>query len=220
MEKPVKQKTELEELFDTPNTTSLTMFSIGYFIYSVAFVASMTTMVSYVVSQAIQVLGMVMFVIASMSLIKWRHDNLYLSKVYGFYMVWLLIVVLRGLSFSFDFIKLMLLMPGGGIFQYFAPLVMMFPVTPKALKKIFSLILVFGFTYGVFCMIFYEIVLYGSLGDRASTGIFEFFTQMLALSSGFYFMTFLYHKKKWNFFALGVTVFAFVMCAKIGRAHV
>ncbi len=200
-----------EDLFHTPSVWALNIFWIGYFVYIIAFVASMTTLVNYTVCQGLQILGMLMFLAASVFTLKWRHDNQYLTKVFIIYMIWMVITAVRGFSFDYQFIKLILFMPNGGIFLYLAPLAIMLPVTPKALKKVFNLAILLGFAYGVICVIFYQIVIYGALGSRVSTGIFEVFTHFMGIPAAFIFITFLYHKKKVNIFALGVIALAFVL---------
>ena len=206
-------KDPIEELNETPNFWAVNMVWIGFSIYMIAFAASMSTRVSYSACQAMQIVGMVLFIGACPFILRWTSENQYLKTVFTIYMIWMVFTLLRGLSLDYEALKLLLLMPQGGIFVYLAPLMVMFPCTPKALKSMFKTMIVLAFFYGVLCVAFYQIVLYGALGSRESTGIFEYFSQYLVMATSFIFMTFLYHRKMGNFFALGAILLAFVLAA-------
>ena len=85
---------------------NLNLFWMGFILYKLAY--NITTTIIYfniVYLQALQFVGAVMFIYASLSILKFRIRNSYLRTLFLLYLVWLAGIVARGITFDFFYIK-------------------------------------------------------------------------------------------------------------------
>lgn len=98
---------------------SLNLFWLGYIIFILAYVLTTTIVYfSYVMLQAIQIVGLMLFITGLVGLLKYKFDNKYLAFLFTLFFSWQIITILRGFQFNSNFIKLMLFDPGFGLFTY------------------------------------------------------------------------------------------------------
>jgi hypothetical protein len=204
---------ELDGGFDDKVNKAFNFFWIGYIIYTVCFVFPASTKFAYFLCQGLQMVGLLFFVSASITIIQWKFSSNYLRIIFTFYCFWSLLVILRGFRFDYLSIKDILLNGWFGIFIYFAPFVLLFPKNVIYVKKAFYVIIILGFFYFFYDMLFYRVLIWGLGGNRLSTGTIEYFTHFLAIPCGFILLTYIYHKKTMNLVAIGVIILAFLLAS-------
>ena len=189
---------------DKTTGKALNIFWIGFVIYSASFALTTTTAVNYILCQIFQILGLFLFVPASIKLIRWKFDNAYLKVFFVIYCFWLVTVILRGFAFNYSSLKFMLFDAEFGLFRYFVPLVLLFPKNLADYKKLFIVIVILGLVF-----LFYDIIFRGNLLDLNYTNnntkfTFEYFVKILSLPAGFIMLTYTYHPLRRKLFALFV----------------
>jgi len=199
----IKFKREYESRF-------LIFFWLGFIIYSSAFAISTTGQVNYVVCNILQIIGLLIIIPTSIFLIDFRIDDGYLKTLMWLYLIWAVSVVIRGFVFEYDIIKLLLFNAFESLFIYFVPIVVFFPRNIQHIKKIFLVILVLGIIYVLYSTIFLKQLLV-SYDIKESQDIIEYFSKTLSIPCGFIIMTYIYHNRKVNLFALFVLGLTFVM---------
>ena len=188
----------------------LNYFLAGLIFYTVGFLASVTTFVSSLICGTIQLFGLLLLIPSAIKLINYKFENNYLKGIYLLYCSWLVLVILRGFIIDFVFLKKILLDAFKGIFIYFVPLILLFPRTMVFYKKIFSIILIFGILYIAFYLILIAL-LNLDITDSTGTDILEYFSKTLSFPCGFILLTYTYHTKKRNYFALFVIILTILM---------
>lgn len=185
--------------FNKRTSRALNQFWAGFIIYTTSF----TLMISGAVSPKItylQLLGIIIFLIPTIHLIKFKIENKYLKNIYIIYCGWLLFVVIRGFSFNSQYIFNTLTDGTGGVFIYLAPLILLFPKDLIYLRKIISVILILSVFYIISDIVFLKSILTSS--NENGQGILEYFSKILGIPCGFILLTVVYHKDKSKFWAL------------------
>ncbi|MDP4222857.1 MAG: hypothetical protein Q8868_06030 [Bacteroidota bacterium] len=191
---------------------------LGFIIYIASFVIASTDSVNYVVCNIFQILGIALMLPSAVILFNTKIENGYLRIVFFIYILWLLAAVIRGIKFDYEFLKLLLFDPNKGIFLYLVPLFILIPLTPTFLKKLFNTIVILGIIYLLYDLLFIKQLLYSG-ENLHSQGLSEYFIQQLSLPCGFILLTFIYHTRKINLFALlimGVSFLIAVIRARRG----
>mgnify|MGYP003542152449 CR=1 FL=1 len=166
---------------------SLNLFWLGYIIFTLAYVLTTTIVyLSYVMCQAIQLVGMFMFLFGLLNLIKFKFDN----KYFGF-------------LFTFD--------SGFGIFTYLAPAIVLLPRTLPFYKKLFNVITILCIFYLIYNLIFFKDITNSDRTSLRSQGMMESFAAYLAFHAGFLLLTYMYHTPKRRLLALGVIVLTILL---------
>jgi len=199
------------------NTGALKLFFFGFLIYTLGYTMSVTANPIYIICDLMRLIGVALFVISSIQLFSLKFENKFLKIIYTFYLIWLFIVVLRGLKLEYIFIKNTLFNPFGGVFLYLVPLTILIPKPPKFYRYLFFVSLVLGIFYLVHITLGVSEFLNNK--DDGSRDRFEIFVKTLALPCGFLLMTFKYHSKKNQvlaFTVLSVALFLSVYQARRG----
>lgn len=198
----------------------LIFFWIGFIIYSAAFTISTTGQVNYVLCNLFQIIGLFLIIPSTIFLIDFRIDEGYLKTVMWLYIIWTISVVIRGFVFDYDTIKLLLFNAFESLFIYFVPLIVFFPRNVQHFKKVFLVILISGLIYVLYSVIFLKQLLV-SYDIKESQDMIEYFSKTLSIPCGFIILTYIYHNRKVNLFALfvlGLTFFMAVVRARRGLA--
>jgi hypothetical protein len=195
---------------DKAMLVALNLFWFGFIIYIASYVISTTNQVNYIICNLFQVLGLLLLLPSFVILMHIKIESSYLNIVYFIYCFWLIGVVLRGIEFDYQIIKQLLLAPNSGMFLYLVPLVLLIPITPAFLKKVFVVIVVLCIVYLIYDMLFIRQLLFPTENLR-SQGITEYFTQQLSLPGGFLILTYIYHSRKVNLFVLFTVLVTFLL---------
>lgn len=187
-------QTYLNDLFYIRNKKlkSITIFWIGFSIYTLSYIISTTGHVNYIICQAFQVLGLIILLYPSISLIRFKIDNKYLKGIFFLYCFWQLSVISRGLQINYTSIKTIIFNGNAGMLLYFVPLVSLFPKNLYSLKRLIDVIIILGIFF-----IIYDILLFKNLLTRTTEDrdIIENFAS-LSLPCGFLLLTYIYHSNK------------------------
>lgn len=202
----------LDTTIDKASGKTLNIFWTGFVIYSASFALSTTTTVSYILCQLIQVIGLILFIPATIKLVQWKFDHIYLKTIFIIYCCWLLIVILRGFEFNYGSLKFMLFDAEFGLFRYFVPLILLFPKNPVYYRKLFNAIIILGLIF-----ILYDLMFRGNLLDLNYTNnntkfTFEYFAKILSIPVGFLMLTYSYHSFRRKLLAL------FIIAVGVGFA--
>lgn len=193
------------------------LFWLGFMIYTVAFAVSQTTMVSWILCQAFQLLGLGMILVGAFSQLRFTFDSLSFKHLYVLYMAWLAFVVVRGLATDYDGIKAMLFDASFGLFPYFVPLIVLFPRNLLFYKRLFDVIFIFGLAFLAISAVFIKQIIIADNENLISKGIVEVFTRTMGMTTGFILLTFVYHTKKRNLLSIFILFVIMLMAIYKGR---
>jgi hypothetical protein len=180
----------------------LNYFWFGFSLYSVAFVFPANTQFFVYLFQILQVVGIAFFIPPVFRLLRWNEVNTYLKIFIILSLVWNVTIISRGFNFKFDFIKRLLIYSNDGLFLYLVPLLLLFPLKIKYLKKVFLLIPIFGLFFIFSSMLRLDVLLNAATGSRNATGTVDVLVQCLALPCGYILMSYKCHSKRMNVYAL------------------
>ena len=202
--------------FDKKNNirtnSALNFFWLGFIIYTLSWVVTTTTYANYIVFQSIQILGLLLFIPNAIRLIQWKFESKYLGFVFSIYCAWQLIVLLRGFQFNYAFLKGQIFDPYEGIFQYLAPLILLFSLKPIYLKKIFYVIVLLSLFFVIYDIFFINDIFQPD-SNLTSQAIIEYFSKSLSIPCGFLLLTYPYHSKKRRLLALIIILLTFYLAA-------
>lgn len=184
-----------EHYSDSRISGALNVFWLGFLLYTSAY--SLFRVPPYnVFWNNFQFIGLVLIVLSSLFLIRLRIENSYLRFIYVIYLAWLCFTIARGFQFNYEFISLSLIEAWFGIMPYLVPLVLFLPRNILYLRKAFSVIIVLGFIYLVYCFLFRNDLLASAEDDTIkSQFIMEYFTRNLSIPTGFLLITYPYQTK-------------------------
>lgn len=205
-----------EEIADKTLLIAINLFWFGFIIYTASYVISTSDEVSYVVCNLFQILGLMLLLPSAVILISLKIKNNFLKIVFFIYCLWLISIVLRGIELDYLTIKQLLFDPNSGMFLYLVPLVLLIPITPAFLRKVFDVIVILGIVYLMYDMIFIKQLLFPYENMR-SQSIFEYFTQLLSLPGGFLLLSFIYHSRKKNLLVLFILLVTFILAVVRAR---
>jgi len=213
------QKDTLNTLFqkdeDFKHLRTLYAFWAGFLIYTLGYTMSVTNNPNFMICDLLRLLGIGLFVGSSFLMLSYTFENKYLKFFYTLYLVWVLVVVLRGVILDYEFIKNTLFNPFGGVFLYLAPLILLIPKPPVFYKMVFKVILVLGLFYLIHIgLSFTEMLDHHNTGGRDRL---EIFVKALALSCGFILLTYSYQPKRNNLIALIVLLISVFFAVKMAR---
>ena len=184
----------------------INLFWNGFIIYTAAYVFSTTNWASYNLWFAIQSVGLLLCIPAAISLMRFKFDSAYLKIVYIFYCCWLFTIILRGLPFDGARIKELLFDAWYGAFLYLVPLVLLIPRKIFFLKKLFGVIVILCLLYIIYDIIFFRTLMNAEGDVFIGMTEAEFPPKTLSIPCGFLLLTYIYHSKKRNLFALAVLI--------------
>lgn len=190
------------------------VFWTAFTIYCLAVAYTGTADPNYIIAQAAQLTSLAVMLPSLFFLIKFKIKNDYLRIVYLCYCLWLFVIVLMGSSewTNYDKLKLFLFDPVVGLI-YFAPMVMLIPLNANMLKKLFTVITVYGIAYLILDLLFIKYLIIPNRTDTLSQGVVEHFAD-ICYSCGFILFTYFYHTKKRNLIAF-TAMFASLLFATI-----
>jgi hypothetical protein len=199
-----------QQYSDEKNALLLNIFWLGILIYVVSYLIAQSDKVSYVLCNIFQITGMLLFIPTAVILIRFKFENKYLGITYILYLIWTLIIIVRGINFDYDSIKEQLFRPTLGLFLYLVPIVLLFPKGPVFFRKVFDVLLIAGIIYLVLCLAFIKELLV-AYNEDTSQALTEYFSQHLSLPVGFLLLTFIYRSARINWIALFVMAVTFLL---------
>ena len=196
----------------------LNYFWIGFIVYALSFTLSKTGSLNMIIWQAIQSIGLVIIFYTSYYLIKPKVPNKSLQTLFIIYCVWLLLIILRGFSLNYVFLKDMFFDAQYGMLPYFTPLILLFRKSIFFYKKLFEAITILGIFY-----VIYDVAFFGEMFNRdetnvMSSGLVES-SSLLSVPVGFLLLTFNYHSNRVKIFSgivILLTLFFAIVRARRG----
>lgn len=205
----IQDKTALKMLAKN-ELLALNLFWLGFIMYIASDSLTQPDKVSYVLGNILQLFGLCLMLPSSIYLVKMKIDHNYLRVLFIIYWIWLMVLIIRSITFEYWFLKRMLFHTNAGIFLYLTPIVMLFPRNIYYYKRLFDVIVVFGILYVLYDIIFHNIVL-GNTNYILGRGVIENFSQQLSFPSGFLLLTYLYHSGKRTLFGLFTVMLTFLL---------
>lgn len=188
----------------------MNFFWLGVIFYMVSHALASTDKVNYILCNVFQILGLAMMIPSGIAAFKLKIEDVSLKILFVLYMCWSVFIVIQGVKFDYETIKLMLFNPFRGIFLYFVPLILFYPKKISYYVKLIEAILVLSGIYLILILIFIKDLLI--MGNNVtSQGLIENFSQFLAIPAGFVLLTFVYYKRKLNLFALFIISITFIL---------
>lgn len=182
------------------------IFWAGFIIYSAGFALSTTDSVSYIFCQILEIIGAVLFFPSAIMLIQFRFENTWLKLFFLLYVGWLVSVIIRGVDLDYTNLKMLVFNAEHGLFLYFVPFIVLFPKNLVYLKKIFKVIIILGLIFLIYDILFIRNLLDLSYRNYNTKFTFEYFTKILSVPAGFILLTYAYHTRRVNLFALFVII--------------
>ena len=81
---------------------------LGFLLYISSYVVAQSDKVNFILINVFQIIGLLMLIPAAVFIIRPKIDNKYLGLLYTVFLIWSLIVVARGVEFSYTSIKQLL----------------------------------------------------------------------------------------------------------------
>lgn len=190
---------------------NLNLFFYGFILYMSSLSIAAKAGFSVAMLQGVQLIGLVIFIYASTKLITFRFESRYLAAAYAVYMLWTLVVILRGISGDYEYIKQLLFDSEVGIFLYLVPLIVLFPKNIVFYKRMFEAIFLLNVFYIIYILIFSRYFLGTDVNEPFGREILEVSTKNLSFPGGFVLLTYIYHSKKSRLFALAAISLAVLL---------
>lgn len=197
---------------------NIQIFWAGFFIYTLSFVQSSALMnPNFKLYNAVQALGLVILVYATIRLSHFKFETNYLKTIFILYFFWILIVILRGVSFDYTFFKKIIFDPYRGLFLYLAPLILLFPLKIFNLRTAFTITIVFGVCFILYVLLFRSRLF--DVGTEDARTLLEYLAKTLGLSAGLILLTYSYHtfrKSAFSVILILITLFFAILQARRG----
>lgn len=188
----------------------MNIFWLGVILYMVSHALASTDKVNYILCNIFQILGLAMMIPTGIAAFQMKIEDVFLKIVFFIYLCWSVFVIIQGVKFDYESIKLMLFNPFRGIFLYFVPLFLFYPRKISYYVKLIEAILVLSVVYLILVLIFIKSLLIAG-NNVISQGLIENFAQFLAIPAGFVLLTFVYYRKKLNLFELFILSLTFIL---------
>jgi hypothetical protein len=183
----------------------INIYWIGFSIYTISFIfLSIMLQPNFKLLNALQAVGLLLFLYGASRIIDFRLENNYLKKIYVIFLLWTIITIVRGVSLNYEFLKKTLLDPYGGVFLYLAPLILLFPLKLQNIQHSFRVILLFGLV-SLGCFIIYYKRLF-DIGTEDAKNLIEYLAKTLSIPCGFILLTYIYHEKKHVIFSFVIVM--------------
>jgi hypothetical protein len=202
---------------DFKQDRAFNFFWIGYSVYILSWTITTTSYVNFILYQSIQLLGFALFLPSAIYLMRWQFENTFLRVIFQLYVLWTILVLLRGFSFNYQFVKYQILDPYDGILVYFAPFALLFPMRLEYIRRLFIIILLFGLSYVILDMIYIRDIAFTYGQNLRSQAIIEYFSKSLSLPCGFILVTYIYHSDRRKLFALFIIGLTFIFALMRAR---
>ncbi len=213
----IKKKNDslvLEDEFKLTKKQSrgLNLFNLAFCLYNLGYVISFIVpekMIANVgqLSQAVQITGLCLMLIATFNLIKFKFDNKYLKTVYSIYNLYIVTIILRIPKFDYDATKTIFFNADFTVLLYFLPLMIFFPRNLVLYKKIFTFLIAYGILSVFFTNLFSNELFDPTWKDNnIGQYVIECIFLYLSYPLTFFLVTYMYHKPKINLFAFAVTL--------------
>jgi hypothetical protein len=212
-----------QNTFNKKTSKALDLFWAGFIIYITCYMLMISGVVNAKITY-LQLLGVVIFMIPAIRLVRFKIENIYLRTLFIIYCGWQLYVVSRGFEFNKEYLFDMFVEAYGGIFLYLAPFMLLFPKDLVYLKKVINVILILSVIYFVCDIIFIKALLAPS-SETGQTRI-EYFAKIMGIPCGFILLTIVYHNDKrkswailgklWVFFIIILTLLLAAIRARRG----
>ncbi len=207
----------LKSNYKIKTSRNLTIFWLGFTIYTAFFALSTTTTVNYILCQFFQLIGMSMFIYTAVKLMDWKFQNEYLKIMFLIYCLWQATVVVRGFPLDYANIKVMLFDAESGLFRYLAPLILLFPKNLLYYKKIVLVILALGAIFLLYDVAFIDNLMNLDYENNNTKFTYEHFVKILSVPTGLILLTLIYQKKKVKYFAYLVMIVSLLFAAYRAR---
>jgi hypothetical protein len=181
----------------------LDIFWLGFCLYAISYIFTQTGHLDYKVPQGLQSIGLILIFSKYAKIYRFKPINNYLKNIFTIYIIWQFLIILRGVSFDYGFIKKILFDASYGMMAYLAPLILLLPRNIEAYKKVFRTIIIFAIFYLIYDISFIRDLISSDRNNIKNTAIVEY-SFLLSISVCFLMLTFQYHTVKKNFFSLGV----------------
>lgn len=185
--------------FNKKISNDFNLFWTGIIIYTISYTLMTSEVVSPKVSY-LQLLGLIIFTLPAIRLIRFKIENNYLRNIYFIYYCWIFFVIIRGFTLNTQYLFNTIINSESGIFLYLTPLILLFPKDLIYLKKVINAIFILSVIYIICDVVFFSAIL--SADIKPGQEIIEYFAKLLGFPSGFILLTIMYHKderKFWSF---------------------
>jgi hypothetical protein len=188
----------------------LNYFWFGFTIYVSAYPIAFGTENASKLFIYTQLAGLLFLVYGAIHLITSRIENKYLKNVFTLYIIWIVFIIVRGISFERSYVIGLLFNANHGILAYFVPLLILFPSDITYLKKVFRVIMILLLVYLIYLGVFYSRI----LSEVFTSGSVVEYLSALSLPAGYILMSYIYHPGKRTIAAL-IAVFSTLFIASI-----
>ncbi|MCZ2458025.1 MAG: hypothetical protein LC128_00225 [Chitinophagales bacterium] len=174
---------------------ALNVFWLGFIVYTSVYSFFLAPSINVVFWNRIQIGALILMVISSFSLIRFRVENSYLRFIFFLYVAWNLLTVARGIQLNYQFIYLSLVDGWFGMPIYLLPIILLFPRNIFYLRKVFTVIIVMGIIY-LTLSIYFRHYLMGVVEDEDTNKyLMEYLSRNLSVPAGFLLISYIYHSR-------------------------
>ena len=180
-------------------------FWLGLIVYTIGSTLYRAEVLTYRYSESIQILGLLFLLPSALYLIHFKFESKYLRFLFFIYIVWLMLVAVRGFKFNSEFVSIMLFNDYMGVLPYFAPLLLLFPKNIFFYKRIFSSIIILGVFSLLFDVVFVRSLIGRDIDNEFKVQLVEELVRHYALPMTFLLLVYSYQTTTTKLFALFIT---------------
>jgi len=189
--------------FSQKQFKALIIFWFGFTIYILFYILNNIGHINWRIAELVQDAGLMLLIPSAIYLCNLEIKNSYLAVIFSIYCLWLVLIIFRGIDLNITSLRSILINADYGIFIYFAPLILLFPLNINFYKLLFNVIVVFGVFFLLYSFLFMRDLLDRSFENQ---NVIEYFAKSLGIPCGFILLTYKYHSTKKNIFALIVMI--------------
>jgi hypothetical protein len=198
----------------------LKLFFLGFILHTV-FYSLTATRFPHIIGQGFQAIGLMLLFPFGYLLMRWKFESAYLRLTYTLYLIWLLLVVMRGGLPGYDLLKSYLFQSWFGAMLYLVPLIALLPRNLYYYKRLFDLIIVLGLVHLALDVAFIGDLMAAPDLDEELVGksAVEVFSRTLGVPTGFILLTYPYHSRRrilFSIFTLMLIIVFGIMRARRG----
>lgn len=210
-----KRKTRFLIQLTLSETKLINLFFLGFILYCLGFSLASSGVMNYILCSSIQILGVLLFLPSAIFLANLRIENLYLRSIYYLYILFLVYVISRGMSFEYYTLRNLLIDGWFGLFIYLSPIVCLFPMKLGIFKKLIDSVKIFSMLMVIFFVLFSPFLIVR--GGNEAIVMTEVFSRTLGIVAGFVLITFPYHSWKTNTLSITVILSILLLATYQGR---
>ncbi|MBK8501588.1 MAG: hypothetical protein IPL46_04915 [Saprospiraceae bacterium] len=195
------------------------LFWSGFLTYSLFYTLTVNADLDYAILQLFQTFGIGLMILGCFALLRFRLESVYLDALFKIYCIWLLMIIVRGVSADYELMKRLMFDAWYGMFVFLTPLSLLFPRNLRFYRTAFNAVAISGLICLLLYLGFVKQILLPDFRNIESQGVVETISKTFGIPAGFILLTYMYHSRSRKIVAwvvLGLTLYFAIIRARRG----